>query len=192
MVEVVDQLWAKGEREFQYVAIDLLKARFHETGWIPSKQARSNNKSKAKKSSTEEPSTSTSTSKTTQDPIATIEIMKRWIVSKAWWDSVDALASGPLGKLVEAHRTELRPIMTAWAQDENSLWLRRAALLHQLSYKHQTDEAQLYEYIRYNLDHRDFFICKAIGYLLNSFLSFQIFNFRIPNIRILMFFFFVF
>ena len=65
------------------------------------------------------------------------------IVTGAWWDYVDSLASHEVGFLVRAYPDELKPIMLKWAKSAN-LWKRRTAILCQLSAKDDLDLPFLY------------------------------------------------
>jgi 3-methyladenine DNA glycosylase AlkD len=58
--------------------------------------------------------------------------------------------------------------MRAWAGDGN-LWVRRAAILSQLSSRDLTDRQLLLDCINPNLDDREFFIRKAIGWSLRQY-----------------------
>jgi 3-methyladenine DNA glycosylase AlkD len=58
--------------------------------------------------------------------------------------------------------------MDAWIE-EPDLWLRRTAILHQLSYRERTDEARLFRYCLAQAADRDFFIRKAIGWALRQY-----------------------
>lgn len=98
------------------------------------------------------------------DFIKTIE----WLVlHKSWWDTVDFL--GPLaGTLFVKHQNLLPSTTDAWIQSEN-MWLNRAALLFQLKYGGKTDFNLLKSYILLKADHPDFFIMKAIGWVLRQY-----------------------
>jgi len=89
------------------------------------------------------------------------------IVTKPWWDTVDALAAHLVGPLVSRHQG-LVSTMDAWIHDEN-MWLTRTALLHQLTYKEATDATRLFRYCTAQLTHGDFFIRKAIGWALREY-----------------------
>ncbi len=89
------------------------------------------------------------------------------IVTKSWWDTVDALAAHLVGPLVSRH-PKLISTMEEWIRDEN-MWLVRSALLHQLTYKEATDAFRLFRYCTIQLEHRDFFIRKAIGWVLREY-----------------------
>jgi 3-methyladenine DNA glycosylase AlkD len=52
---------------------------------------------------------------------------------------------------------------------DDDLWIARTALLHQLAYKHATDEQRLFRYCRQRAEDREFFIRKAIGWALRQY-----------------------
>jgi 3-methyladenine DNA glycosylase AlkD len=89
------------------------------------------------------------------------------IVTKSWWDTVDTLASHLLGTMVSRH-PRLLATMDRWSTQEN-LWLVRTALLHQLTYKKETDAERLFRYCLDQAEERDFFIRKAIGWALREY-----------------------
>jgi 3-methyladenine DNA glycosylase AlkD len=90
------------------------------------------------------------------------------IVTGAWWDYVDELASRRIGPLLQAHRAEVTPLMRRWATDPD-LWKRRTSIICQLGFKEDTDTDLLASSIEANLDDRDFFIRKGIGWALRQF-----------------------
>jgi 3-methyladenine DNA glycosylase AlkD len=89
------------------------------------------------------------------------------VVTRPWWDTVDALAAHLVGPLVSAHPA-LVSTMDEWAV-EGDKWLVRAAILHQLRYKERTDAARLFRYCTRQAGHPDFFIRKAIGWALREY-----------------------
>lgn len=85
-----------------------------------------------------------------------------------WWDTIDFIAKHLLGNYFTLHtRDKKRQI--AWLNAHGSLWLNRSAILHQLSYKQDTDEELLYECCRYHMKDPEFFIQKAIGWSLREY-----------------------
>ena len=98
------------------------------------------------------------------DNLAGIE---RLIATKSWWDTVDALAARVVGPLVAAH-PELRPDLDRWLSS-GDLWLERAAILHQLGYRDETDEAWLFEMCLAHAASTEFFHRKAIGWALREY-----------------------
>ena len=55
-----------------------------------------------------------------------------------------------------------------WIEDEN-IWLQRAAILYQLYYKEKTDEKRLFRYIVRRANSNEFFVQKAIGWVLREY-----------------------
>jgi 3-methyladenine DNA glycosylase AlkD len=99
--------------------------------------------------------------------VAAVPMVEEMIVTGAWWDLVDPLATDVLGNVLRAERSATAALMRTWARDEN-LWKRRASILCQVGFKEKTDLRLLYACIEPNLADRDFFIRKAIGWALRS------------------------
>ncbi len=97
--------------------------------------------------------------------IATLESL---IVTKSWWDTVDALASHPVGTHFKRFAKTRDKLLKKWRKSKN-MWLRRTAILFQLGYKKETDFDLLREIIRENLGSDEFFINKAIGWALRQY-----------------------
>jgi len=95
------------------------------------------------------------------------DFIKMMLVKSDWWDIVDVLAVHAIGSLC-MNFPELRQAVDAWIQDEN-FWLRRTALIYQLGYRKQTDEAVLYRHIMQVCHEKEFFIRKAIGWALREY-----------------------
>lgn len=95
-----------------------------------------------------------------------IDTAEHLVVTKSWWDTVDALAAHLVGPLVRNHPA-LVSTMDRWIEAEN-MWLVRAALLHQLTAKDRTDAQRLFRYAALQAGHRDFFVRKAIGWALRA------------------------
>jgi 3-methyladenine DNA glycosylase AlkD len=100
-------------------------------------------------------------------PKDVIHFVEELITTKSWWDSVDSIA--PLvGELARKYPEIIEENINGWSVDDN-FWLRRSAILFQLKYKQQTNEAILFEYIVKNADSKEFFIQKAIGWALREY-----------------------
>jgi 3-methyladenine DNA glycosylase AlkD len=100
-------------------------------------------------------------------PKDAIQFLERLITTKSWWDSVDSIA--PLvGELARKYPELVEETINHWSVDEN-YWLRRVAILFQLKYKQQTNEALLYDYMVKNADSKEFFLQKAIGWALREY-----------------------
>ena len=91
---------------------------------------------------------------------------EKLIVQKSWWDTVDSLVK-TVGYLVQKY-PHLVPKIKEWSRAEN-FWLRRAAILHQLGLKEQTDTERLQEILLNNFGETEFFINKAIGWALREY-----------------------
>lgn len=97
-----------------------------------------------------------------------IPLYRRLIVAGAWWDTVDEIAGNLIGPILAGHPIEVRPIVLGWATDSDA-WLRRTAIISQLSLEGDTDLALLTAAIDSNADDTDFFIRKAIGWALRQY-----------------------
>ena len=99
-----------------------------------------------------------------------ISRLKYLIVTKSWWDTVDLLAK-VVGSLVI--RIEgFDQIMLEWSKDSN-IWLKRVAILYQLSLKEKVNEIILDKILVNNLGDNEFFINKAIGWALRDYSKFN-------------------
>lgn len=97
-----------------------------------------------------------------------LRLYEELVITGAWWDYVDTIASNLLGELLAIDRAWMTAQMRAWAHDPH-LWKRRAAILCQLKRREDTDRQLLEDCIAPNLGDRDFFIRKAIGWALRQY-----------------------
>ncbi|WP_373599762.1 DNA alkylation repair protein [Paraclostridium bifermentans] len=97
-----------------------------------------------------------------------ILFIKKLITNKSWWDSVDLIASHLLGEICKLYPELVDEYIIDWSKDEN-LWIRRSAILYQLKYKENVDTNTLERVIRNNKEDNDFFIRKAIGWMLREY-----------------------
>ena len=103
-----------------------------------------------------------------QLPADFIETIQDLLVTKSWWDTVDTIATGPVGVHFQRYPAVRRKYLPRWRKSDN-FWLRRSAILFQLNYKSDTDFALLCDIICENLDSKEFFINKAIGWALRQY-----------------------
>ena len=104
------------------------------------------------------------------EPFRTLDTLPLWeelVVTGAWWDYVDGIASHRLCELLERFPAEMAREMRCWSRDPNR-WKRRSAIICQLNRKEQTDLTLLFDCIEPNLTDPDFFIRKGIGWALRS------------------------
>ena len=95
-------------------------------------------------------------------------MIEEMVVTGAWWDYVDAIASVAVGQMLNRHPTELAALLRRWAGDED-IWKRRTAILAQLKRGKSTDEALLFALIEPSIDEREFFLRRAIGWALRQY-----------------------
>jgi 3-methyladenine DNA glycosylase AlkD len=103
-----------------------------------------------------------------QLPAKFIKAIEYMIVTKSWWDTVDTISGGTLGIHFRRFPDVKENYLTKWRASDN-FWLRRACILFQLNYKKETDFALLCDIICENLDSKEFFINKAIGWSLRQY-----------------------
>ena len=133
LLSLAEALWDLPEREFQYVAVDLL-GKHHR-----------------------------------QLDLDSLPRLLELVQRKSWWDTVDGLA-GVVGDIllrVREDQCDVQRHMDA-CLSHSSLWVRRVAMLHQLGWKAQTDEARLLSYAITLAPEKVFFIRKAIGWALRD------------------------
>jgi 3-methyladenine DNA glycosylase AlkD len=102
-----------------------------------------------------------------QTPSA-MKMYEELIVTGAWWDYVDDIASHRIGPILRYYPTPMRRKMLSWSKSSN-LWKRRAAIICQLGFKAETDLELLYACIEPSLGSREFFLQKAIGWALRQY-----------------------
>ena len=96
-----------------------------------------------------------------------LNTLKRLIIDNSWWDTVDTLAAHLIGQII-LNFPETGQIMDTWIEDDN-MWVRRTAILHQLQFKIKTNENRLFCYCEKCMDEKEFFIRKAIGWALRQY-----------------------
>jgi 3-methyladenine DNA glycosylase AlkD len=105
-----------------------------------------------------------------QDPEA-LGLYRHLVVTGAWWDYVDGVASGRVGPILRACPEVVEPVVRRWAVDED-LWVRRTALLCQLGSKADTRIDLLEHAMSHNLRGSrhggEYFIQKAVGWALRE------------------------
>ena len=101
-------------------------------------------------------------------PAKFIKPIEYLIITKPWWDTVDAIASHTVGTHFRRFPDVREKHLSKWRASGN-IWLRRTTLLFQLNYKKETDFELLCEIINENLDSKEFFINKAIGWSLRQY-----------------------
>ncbi|MDR2620118.1 MAG: DNA alkylation repair protein [Propionibacteriaceae bacterium] len=96
-----------------------------------------------------------------------VPLYEHQVRTGAWWDFVDDIAHR-ICVLHDTHPGETAQIVRQWS-GADTFWLRRLAIISQLTRKTRTDVALLTELIEPNLSDKEFFIRKAIGWALRDY-----------------------
>jgi 3-methyladenine DNA glycosylase AlkD len=99
---------------------------------------------------------------------AAMPLYEEIIVTGAWWDYVDDVASNRVGPILRDYQVPMKKKMLAWSTSPN-LWKRRTAIICQLRFKEHTDLDLLYACIEPSLGSKEFFLRKAIGWALREY-----------------------
>ncbi|MDG4658270.1 DNA alkylation repair protein [Ectobacillus antri] len=97
-----------------------------------------------------------------------LPLMEEIITTKSWWDTVDYIAPRLVGTIFTISPEHIDEYVTKWMQSGN-IWLQRTALLFQLKYKQKTDIQLLFSLIQELSHSKEFFIQKAIGWVLREY-----------------------
>src|SRR5690606_22250023 len=130
--ELIRQLWDEPQREFQYLAMELLYKYRNQF---------------------EKPD---------------IDLTQHLLIHKSWWDTVDFLAANIVGSYLRKFPEEREDLVNKWLNSDN-IWLQRTCLLFQLKYKDELDTRKLEEIIHRLHGTKEFFINKAIGWILREY-----------------------
>ncbi len=101
-----------------------------------------------------------------RDP-ASLPLWRHLVVTGAWWDLVDDVATHLVGEVLARHREAATPVVRRWASDPDP-WLRRTAVLAQVGHRDATDTALLAHAVEANLDDGSSWLRKAIGWALRD------------------------
>lgn len=86
----------------------------------------------------------------------------------SWWDTIDFIAPKLMGAYFIKFPNERKKWVNKWVASDN-FWLQRCAILFQLKYKEKTDTELLTYVIQGLSDTNEFFIRKAIGWVLREY-----------------------
>lgn len=99
---------------------------------------------------------------------AAMKMYEELIVTGAWWDYVDDIASHRVGPILRDHPVPMRRKLLSWSTSKD-MWKRRTSIICQLGFKEATDLDLLYACIEPSLGSREFFLQKAIGWALRQY-----------------------
>lgn len=97
-----------------------------------------------------------------------IELYEFMVVNQSWWDTVDFIATKLMGAYFKKFPEQKAIYVNKWLKSGN-IWLQRCALLFQLKYKKEIDTTLLSNIINALLGSKEFFINKAIGWVLREY-----------------------
>lgn len=100
-----------------------------------------------------------------KDDISIFEFM---VVNKSWWDTIDFIAPRLIAAYFVKYPEKREHFVDKWLIS-NNIWLQRSALLFQLKYKENLDTKLLSSTIENLLGSKEFFINKAIGWVLREY-----------------------
>jgi len=98
----------------------------------------------------------------------TLPLIEHMLVEKSWWDTVDPVASKLAGHLFKINPELREPVVEKWISSGN-FWLERSAILFWLKYKKDTDWDFLKTTIRRLRNSEEFFVQKAMGWVLREY-----------------------
>lgn len=164
IIEAIDALWCKPEREYKYVAIDMIEKTTK--AWLPRKSGK---KRKSKNETSQEDSLTVS-----ENGKALRDCFVRCIRAEPWWDTIDMLAPKAFGELAQNTPTIVQPLLDSWSFAEHGggnvdVWERRVGILYMLRYRGTDHEEKLFEIVRARAADQEFWIRKAIGWILRDY-----------------------
>jgi 3-methyladenine DNA glycosylase AlkD len=97
-----------------------------------------------------------------------IHLYEDLITDGCWWDTIDGIAPSLVGYHFLQYPEERITYINKWIESDN-IWLQRSCILFQLKYKSDTDTRLLSSIILKLKDSKEFFIRKAIGWILREY-----------------------
>ncbi|MGB5666833.1 MAG: DNA alkylation repair protein [Maribacter sp.] len=97
-----------------------------------------------------------------------IGLLEFMVTHKSWWDTVDYIAVRLIGPYFDLYPGQLDFYIEKWLASGN-IWLQRCCLLYQLKRKDKMDTQRLSYTIQQLLGSKEFFINKAIGWVLREY-----------------------
>lgn len=97
-----------------------------------------------------------------------IKLFEFMITNKSWWDTVDFIAPKLVGQYFKMYPRQRDGFIEKWI-NSNNIWLQRTSILFQLNYKNDLDKELLTYIINSLLGSKEFFVNKAIGWILRQY-----------------------
>ncbi len=99
--------------------------------------------------------------------LSDIDFLEELALNNSWWDSIDFIAPKLMADYFLMFPEQIEKHTQKWLNSGN-IWLVRCAILFQLKYKDKTDLELLYKIILEACHTNEFFINKAIGWVLRE------------------------
>ena len=96
-----------------------------------------------------------------------LPFLESLVLRKSWWDTVDGIAANTFGSYFKLFPEKIS--RTADYINGDNFWLQRVAILFQLKYKKDLDTDLLSRYINQLSTSKEFFIQKAVGWVLREY-----------------------
>ncbi len=97
-----------------------------------------------------------------------IQLFEHMATHHSWWDTIDYISPKLMASYFKKFPGQIKPYTQKWNRGKN-IWLRRCAIIFQLHYKDKINPELLEEIITPNLGSKEFFINKAIGWMLRNY-----------------------
>lgn len=97
-----------------------------------------------------------------------ITLFEFMVTNNSWWDTVDFIATKLIGTYFKKFPEQRNSVTAKWMSSEN-IWLQRCCLIYQLLWKEKMDTVFLAKTIHSLLGSKEFFINKAIGWVLRNY-----------------------
>ncbi|MCD6346127.1 MAG: DNA alkylation repair protein [Bacteroidales bacterium] len=97
-----------------------------------------------------------------------IELFEFMITHKSWWDTIDFIAPKLVGSYFKDFSDQRDSYVEKWIASKN-IWLQRTSIIFQLNYKEELDTEFLSYVINSLTGSKEFFINKAIGWILRQY-----------------------
>lgn len=97
-----------------------------------------------------------------------LTLYEHMLTHNSWWDTVDFISPKLVGSWFRNFPEKREIVIDRWL-GTNNIWLHRCALLFQLYYRDHLDRNLLEHVIRSLQGSREFFINKAIGWILRQY-----------------------
>tara|TARA_B100001250_G_C19651370_1_gene722823 strand:- start:98 stop:778 length:681 start_codon:yes stop_codon:yes gene_type:complete len=97
-----------------------------------------------------------------------INLFEFMITHKSWWDTIDFIAPKIIAQYFTLYPKKIDYQIEKWMM-LNNIWLQRSCLIFQLKHKEKLNTKLLQKIIKPLLGSKEFFINKAIGWILREY-----------------------